>query len=129
MEQRENVERNNLKANNNYSFKNPNFNNSSNNLDNSQLNNINLAVSQALSNPFLINNLANSVISNINNKMLFNVPISNSINNIPGPNESYQTNLRSKERLNRKRHQIDSDDEEIMNSINKEEPKKEIDKK
>ena len=91
MEPRENRERNNLESNINY-LKNPNFSNYSNNLDNAQLNNINLAVSQALSNPFLINNLANSVISNINNKMLFNVPINNSINNIPGPYESYQTN-------------------------------------
>ena len=35
--------------------------------------------------------------------MLFNVPINNSINNIPGPYESYQTNLRSQERLNKKK--------------------------
>ena len=124
MEPRENRERNNLESNINY-LNNPNFSNYSNNLDNTQLNNINLAVSQALSNPFLINNLSNSVISNINNKMLFNVPINNSINNIPGPYESYQTNLRSKERLNKKRNQIhsNSEDEELLNSFNKEEKK------
>ena len=122
MEPRENVERNNIEANNNY-FNNPNFNNDSTILDNAQLNNINLAVSQALSNPFIINNLANSVISNINNKMVFKAPISKSVNNIYGPNESYQTNLRSKEILNKKRNQINSDDEELLDSINKEEKK------
>ena len=57
---------------------------------------INLAVSQALTNPFLINNITNSVISNISNNP-FLIPSKTTINKLTVSNEASNSNIAPKE--------------------------------
>ena len=51
---------------------------------------------------------------NLNINGPFQIPQNNLCNNISGPNESFKTNLISKDRIKQKRSDIGSSDEEII---------------
>ena len=57
---------------------------------------INLAVCQALTNPFLINNITNFVISNISNNLFFKIPSKTTINKLTVSSEASNSNIATK---------------------------------
>ena len=76
---------------------NQNFNSLSNSITDQENNFINLAVSQTLTNLFLINNITNSIISNISNNPFFKIPSKTTINKLTVSSEASNSNIAPKE--------------------------------
>ena len=75
---------------------------------------IHQAVTNALTNRFLIASLTNSILMNISKSGPFHVSSLNSKSNIPCPYESYKTSLISKDRLEMKKNHLGNTDDDIQ---------------
>ena len=102
MSQNENFENNRNMHIYNSNENNQNFNSLSNSITDMQKNFINIAVSQALTNPFVINNITNSVISNISNNPFFKIPSKTTINKLTVSSEASNSNIAPKEKKEKK---------------------------
>ena len=96
----------------NINEENSNRNKSNIDEDKCNINQIQDAVSKALTNPFLIASLTNSVMMKITNNGPFYAPNKSVDCQINGPYESYKTSLRSKAKIELKKHLNDTFEED-----------------
>ena len=118
----------------NINKENSNRNKSNIDEDKCNINQIQDAVSKALTNPFLIASLTNSVMMKITNNGPFYAPNKSRNCQISGPYESYKTSLRSKAKIELKKHlndtfEEDNDDIEFNSDKNSKKEKNKITKK